>query len=120
VAVSQLEEIEQDVLEFLSKVDGLCHSDRKKILMLLFEKHLVTNKADLILSHDDFYAVLNNAKNMWTKEAFPVKLKDDKNVLRELSPSDVGYYCFFECVISLLNRKEALKRLPIFKKGDRK
>jgi hypothetical protein len=119
VFMPQLEEIEQDILDFLSKVDDLRHSDRKQILTLLFKKHLITNQGDVMISYNDLQQVLSNAKMMYAQEAFPVRLRDDKNALRELSPSEVGHYCVVECVISLLNRKEALKRLPVFKKGDK-
>jgi hypothetical protein len=114
--MSQLEEIEQDVLDFLSKVDNLSDNDRKQLLMLLFNKHLILNKSNVMISYNDFQYVLNLAKKIYSEESFPIKIEDDKKVLREVPPSEVGHYCLMESVICLLNKKEALKKLPVFKK----
>ena len=115
--MSQMNEIENDVLEFLSKSEGLRYSDKKELLMLFFKKHLVMNQGDLLLSYDDMQQVISNAKSMYSSIAFPVRLQDSRNVTKELTPGEIGNYCVAESMISLLNRNEALKRLPVFKKG---
>jgi len=116
--MSQLEEIEQDVSDFLSKVDSLSTNDRKQMLMLLFKKHLILNQGDAIISYDDFQYTLNMAKKIYSEEALPIKIQDDKKVLRELSPVEAGHYCLMKSVIFLLNKKEAFKKIPTFKKGS--
>ena len=115
--MSELEDIERDILDFLSKVDSLKHSDRKELLTLIFKKHILTNKSDVMLSYDDFQMVVSNAKTLYTQIAFPVKLTDERGNTKDVTGNEIANFCVAESMISLLNRKEALKRLPVFKKG---
>ncbi len=117
VAMAQMNDIEQDVLELLEKLGQLSQSEKKEALMSLFKKHLIINQGELHLSYDDFQEVVGNAKMLYSQIPFPVKMQDNRNFQKELATSEVGNYCVIESMISLLNKKEALKKLPVFKKG---
>jgi hypothetical protein len=80
-------------------------------------KHTASNHEDLLLTYNDLQQVISNAKAMYASIAFPVQLQDNKNVIKDLNPSEIEAYCIVESMILLLNKNQALKRLPVFKKG---
>jgi hypothetical protein len=78
---------------------------------------MIGNNEDVLLTYNDLQQVISNAKAMYSSIAFPVQLQDNKNVIKDLNPSEIEAYCIVESMILLLNKNQALKRLPVFKKG---
>lgn len=109
--------VEEDILEFLSKVDGLRFEDRKALLTLLVNKHVVLSSAPLIMGYEDLELILSMARNIYVATPAPLFIPDRKGDGVELSTAQFNQYCLIESVVSFLNSKDGIKRLPKFKKG---
>lgn len=104
-----LQDIEADVNQFLTKVDELKNSDRKDLLMAIFQKHIVLNESELILNRHDFDVIISGASNRYVNENLPIMIGSKK-----LLPTEAVNLMVIESTIELLNNKGAIKRLPKF------
>lgn len=100
------EDIEQDVLEFLSKVDHLSDRDRRELLMNMFRKHLTLNQSEFKFIYTDLSNIISMAKDEISKISLPMKL--GKN---ELIYSEVNHFAMVLACIQFLNSKDALKKM---------
>lgn len=104
-----LQDIEADVNLFLSKVDEMKHNDRKDLLMAIFQKHIVLNESDLMLSKHDFDTIIGLSAMLYAERSLPINVSG-----KTLLPSEATNLTLIESAIQLLNNKGAIKRLPKF------
>jgi hypothetical protein len=109
-----LKDIEQDVLQFLSKVEEIGTNDRKDLLMAIFQKHIILNESDLHLNKHDFDTVLGLARGRYVKEALPISISG-----KVLLPQESLSLMTMESTMEVLNSKGALKRLPSFNRRQK-
>lgn len=110
--MAENDELTADILEFLEKVDNMKDSDRKELLIAIIKKHLIVHKSDLMLTYGDFQDMVSYAKKQYSTISFPVMIEG-----RRLEPNEAANYCMFLGVEAVLNKKEAFKRSPNFRKG---
>lgn len=115
--MSLSDDLDKDILEFLSKVDNMRFEDRKELLSMIIKKHVLLSNSPIMLTYEDFIRATGMAKTSYVDTAFPIYVRDLKNNPRELKLDENANFCLFESVISVLNNKEAFKKLPSFKKG---
>ena len=104
-----LEAVEQDAMQFLTKVDELKMNDRRELLMALFQKHIVLNEAEIVLDKFDFDVIVGLAKQLYVQQSLPVRIGDSTLINQEATTLMI-----VEATIELLNSKGALKRVPKF------
>lgn len=103
------EELMNDVMLFLAKVDELTYSDRKELLVSMLNKNMTLQTSELVLSKYDFDLILSNAKERFCSEAVPTTISK-----RPLDQREATNLILIESVFSFLNNKNALRRLPKF------
>ena len=103
------DDLMRDISLFLSKVEELRHSDRKELLMTILYKHVVLSESDLVLTKYDFDMMIGGAKNNVGREALPQSIGG-----KAIDQREAINLLMIESVISVLNNKGALKRLPKF------
>lgn len=111
--------VNDDISDFLYKVDSLRPEDRRALLTLLVNKHIVTSGANLVINYEDLEQIMMNARNIYVATPAPMRLANRKNDSVELSATQFNQFCMVEAVIGFLNSKEALKRFPEFKRGKK-
>jgi hypothetical protein len=111
------EQLDVDILRFLENIETQNHSDKIQTLRHLFDKYLHLNKAELLLDIHDLSTISNNAKNLFASQTMPVSIGSNK---RLVNPADLPSLCIVEATISLLNKKDCLKRVPRFDKREDK
>ncbi len=103
------EEVEQDIGTFLARHESMTMSDRRELLRAMFKKHILINEGELILSKYDFDMILGTAKNAFSRERIPQKIGD-----KDFYSAEAAQLFLIEAVFSVLNSKDALKKLPKF------
>ncbi len=98
--------IEQELRNYLEEAPNLNRNDRFIHLMAIFEKHLKMEKANHILTMNDFQDIVSYAKSQYQHLVLPAKISN-----RDLYPSEVGNLLMVEAVIAHLNKFQVLKRL---------
>lgn len=103
------EELMNDILLFLTRVDELTHTDRKELIFTLLRKHFILSESELVLSKYDYDCIVSNAKVAFSDHAVPNSLSG-----KAIDYKDSINLLLIESAISVLNSKGALKRLPKF------
>lgn len=117
VVMSKTKEIEKDVSDFLSNLENLKQEEKKEALLMFMKKHTNIEEKEIVVSYDDLQSAIESAKSLYVQIPFPVRLQDNRGYTKELASNEIGNYCMAESMISLLNKKGALKGIPSFKKG---
>src|ERR1035441_9843934 len=101
--MSDKEEVNRDILEYLSKESNLSENDRLRYLRAIFEKHFAFEQLDHLLTYYDFHTIVSDAK---------VRYNDVKPEIseRKLSPYEVPHVALIEAVIMYLNGKGILRK----------
>lgn len=108
--MSVLDEINQDIGVFMSRMNELTDSGKRELLMSMFKKHLILNTGELVLDRYDLYLVLHRAKTMFSTESIPTKIGNE-----DITSTEATNMILLEAGFELLNSKGALKRYPKFK-----
>ena len=107
--MSELQEIERDIREYIEKEPNLRREDRLSYLISIFNKRLELTKLDYVVNHHDYINILNQAKNFYIKMRLPVRLSR-----KELLASEAVHIAMLETFISYLNKNNILKKLVKF------
>lgn len=107
--MSELEEIERDLREYLQKEPNLRREDRLAYLTTIFHKRMELKKLEYVINHNDYFSVLGQAKNFYVKMTLPVRMSR-----KELLANDATHIAVLESFISYLNRNNLLKKLVKF------
>jgi hypothetical protein len=106
------QDIDLDIGLFLDKYGELTNEDRRALLRVLFQKHILLNQSELVLSKYDFDTIKSSAAGIYSRELMPpVKISK-----KEISTHDVSSLALMEAMISVLNGKNALKRVVKFER----
>lgn len=115
--MSQLEDIEKAILEILNSSKASRFQDTKDALLRLFKDNMILNTKDVVITYEDFQRVVSNAKTSYSKETFPIHVKDSKNQGKQLETTENANFLLFESILGFLISKELFKNKPTFNKG---
>jgi hypothetical protein len=107
--MSELEEIERDLREYLEKEPNLRKADKLVYLTAIFHKRLEIRKLDHVVSYADYFSILGQAKNFYIRMKLPVRISG-----KELEANDALHVSTLESFIGYLNRNNLLKKLIKF------
>lgn len=100
------QDMDLDIGLFLDKYNELTNEDRRTLLRVLFQKHVLLNQSELVLTKYDFDAVKSAAASLFSRDLMP-PIKISK---KEISGNDINLLALMEAMISVLNGKNALRR----------
>jgi hypothetical protein len=112
--MSEIQEIEQELKEYLEKEPNLSRGDRHSYLMAIFQKHLEFQKYEHVVNYKDYFNIFAQAKTLYTKMKFPVRLTK-----KELDGGESLHIPMLESFIWYLNRNNLLKKAIKFDYTDR-
>lgn len=115
--MGQRDDIKMEIINILNSAKANRFSDLKDELLDLVDRHFVFNTEDFTISYEDFQKVVSDAKGEYSKETFPILVKDRKGTGRALESTENANFCLFVSILNFLNGKEAFKKKPDFKKG---
>lgn len=107
--MSQLEEIEKELREYIEKEPNMRRQDRVAYLIAIFNKHLEIRNLEHVVNYRDYFNILSRAKTLYTKISLPVRLSR-----KELEPNDSVHITTMESFVMYLNEKNLLKKLVKF------
>lgn len=111
--MSNPDQVDKDLREYLSKADNLRGEDKMKYLRALFDKHFTFTKLDHVIIRHDLASVIGDAKsNMATMRSRPHisgKLVEQCNLT---------HVAVIEAFIGYLNRNGLLKKHVAFDYTD--
>jgi len=106
--MSNKEEVEREILEYLEKADNLHYNDRLRYLKALFDKHFLFTKLDHVMTYHNFHDIVSDAKSRYVNLITPMQISG-----RNIAGSDLAHVALIEAVIMSLNGAGLLKKLVI-------
>jgi len=106
--MSNKDQVEKDLREFLLKNDNLRNEDRLRYLMAIFDKHFAFNKLDHVITYNDLFNISGKAKTAFSK--LPAKLMVGG---RKVDSGDMRAVAFIEAFVCYLNENNLLQKLPV-------
>jgi hypothetical protein len=104
--MSSLEQVEQELREYLDKEPNLRRQDKLVYLRAIFDKHLTLSKLEHELNYFDFHEILCGAKIAYSNLRLPMRISR-----KPIDGSEVPNVAMIESVMSYLNKHSLLKRL---------
>jgi hypothetical protein len=108
------DDFEKDLQDFFARSEHLSPEDKKRFLLNLFQKHVLMNQSDLLMSSFDLEEIVSSAKLEYGHTALPLEIGG-----KEVSPDRIMHYCIVNSTISFLNKNQALRRRSNFKRRHR-
>mgnify|MGYP001574655140 CR=1 FL=1 len=102
---------ENDIAVFFERYDELKQEDRKRLLMSIFNTHILLNESELVIGSSDFHHIICMAKNEHAHRSLPIKIEK-----YHLDNGEMANLSVMEAFIGFLNQKGALRRFPKFNK----
>jgi len=111
--MSDPQQIEKDIREYLEKEPNLSRADRFSYLQTIFHKHLEINKLDHVITQGDVFLILADARQQYIKLKTPVKIG------RKVLDSDQAIHiAVIEAFLLYLGRTKLLRKLVKFDYRD--
>jgi len=107
--MSELEEIDRALREYLEKEPNLRRDDRLAYLKAIFHKQLEIKKLNHVINYKDYLNVAGQAKSIYTTMKLPIRISR-----KDLEPNQVVHMATLESFILYLNRNDLLKKLVKF------
>jgi len=111
--MSDPQQIEKDLREYLEKEPNLSRADRLTYLQTIFHKHLEINKLDHVISQNDVFLIMADARQQYIRLKTPVKI--GKKVLE---PEEAVHIAVIEAFLLYLGRTKLLRKLVKFDYRD--
>lgn len=111
--MSDAEQLDRDLREYLEKEPNLRREDRLKYLKILFNRHFEIDKLDHVVNSNDLFHVISEAKSKFAKQNSQIFVSRKK-----LDNSELIHIAMIESFISYLSRNSLLKRLVKFDYTD--
>ena len=106
------DQLNVDILRFFEQIENQNSNDKIQTLRNLLDKYIHLSTADYLMDSHDLNMIISNAKTLFSQKTFPVFLGDKKSKVMEAEQANL---CVIESVVSHLNKKECLKKIPKFK-----
>lgn len=107
--MSDPQQIEKDLREYLDKEPNLSRTDRLSYLQTIFHKHLEIDKLDHIVTSQDLFIIFSDATKNYIKTKLPLVVGK-----KTLEPSQSVHMAVMESFIMYLNRMKLLRKLVRF------
>jgi hypothetical protein len=107
--MSDLEQIEQEILTYLDIEKNLRKEDRLKYLMNIVKKHDDVNKMEHIADYYDVMNMISYAKGEFASARIPMKISK-----KEVQSQEAVYVLMLESFVCYLNKNKILRRLVRF------
>lgn len=109
------DEVEQDIVNFMKKLENMRDLDIKEALRLMLAKHLQIMDADFLLTKHNLYNIISNAKSNFVKLPSIVYLDglENKNQLIQGPTGDddqLRIISIVQAVVGELRREKVLGR----------
>ena len=103
--MSELQEIEAELREYLEKEPNLRRDDRLAYLMSIINKRTKINKLDHLITYSDYFKILGQAKSNYVRMKLPARIS-----FKELEANDALHIAVVESVLMYLNKNSLLKK----------
>lgn len=107
--MSDPEQIEKDLREYLDKEPNLSRADRLTYLKTIFHKYLEINKLEHIVTYKDLFIIFSEARTHYVKMKTPVHVSK-----KTLEPSEAVHVAAFEAFLLYLGRTKLLRKIVKF------
>jgi hypothetical protein len=107
--MSDPQQIEKDLREYLEKEPNLSRQDRLAFLQTIFHKHLEINKLEHLVTQQDIFLIFSDAMKHYTKLKTPVRIGK-----KELDPNEAVHIALLEAFLLYLGRTKLLRKLVKF------
>lgn len=109
MTMSDPQQIEKDLREYLEKEPNLRKEDRLAYLKTIFHKHLEINKLEHIVNSRDLFQIVGYAKTFLTNVKLPMRISK-----KQLETTEATHVAMIESFIAYLNKNNLLKKLVKF------
>lgn len=103
--MSDAEQIEKDLREYLEKEPNLSRADRLSYLKTVFNKHFEIGKLEHLITYKDLFLIFADAKVQFVHIKTPINVGNKK-----LDNSEVVHMALMEAFIMHLNRMKLLRK----------
>lgn len=103
--MSDPQQIEKDIREYLEKEPNLRREDRLQYLRVLFDKHFSLNKLDHVVNYSDFQSIISGAKSAINNLNVPLTV-----TRKRIESYELANVAMIEAVVSYLNKNQLLKK----------
>jgi len=111
--MSDLEQLDRELKEYLEKEPNLRREERILYLKAIFQKHLDFTKLTHVINYFDMYSVINQAKGQYSNFRLPMKISD-----HQVEGNELPHFAMVESFIGYLNKMGLLKKLVKFDYKD--
>jgi len=111
--MSDPQQIEKDLREYLQKEPNLRRDDRLTYLITIFNKHLDMNKLDHVVNYKDLLHIISFAKSLMGSMKLPVRITN-----KQLETSEATHVALIDSFVSYLNRNNLSKKSIKFDHTD--
>lgn len=105
-------QIKQDILQYMNISEKMSYNDKIDFLMMIFKKHILINKSDVMLHKKDLQEIISRSKQLFSEMPVPVEMDGSDTPLNQM---EIPNLCVVESTIAFLNKNNCLKKLPKFK-----
>lgn len=111
--MSDPQQIEKDIREYLEKEPNLRREDRLTYLTTIFNKHLDMNRLEHVVNYRDFLGIISFAKTLMGSMKMPVRITN-----KQLDPNEATHVALIDSFVSYLNRNNLSKKSIKFDHTD--
>lgn len=111
--MSDPQQLEQELRDYLEKEPNLRRGDRLGYLRAIFYKHFEINKMEHLVNSQDLFGIISNAKGSYNKLRLPLRISRI-----QIDSSELIHIGMIESFISYLNKMNLLKKLVKFDYTD--
>ena len=104
-------DILSDVRKALEEMEGQNHRDKIETLSLLIKKYAHFGSCELLIGEEELNETISGAISLVANRTFPVFLGFKKVKVRQ---EDQVKLCLLESFVSVLNKRNCLKKVPRF------
>jgi hypothetical protein len=105
--MSDPNQVDRDLREFLEKEKNLHRQDKLDYLKALFAKYFALNKLNHVVNKNDLFGIISDSKRKYVEFNLPLQVSG-----RAVDPSELPAIAMIEALVSYLNRNHLLNRLP--------
>lgn len=111
--MSDLQQLERELQEYLNKEPNLRRGDRLEYLRTIFSKHLEINKLEHVINSADLYNIISGAKSSYNKAKLPMRITN-----RQVDTSELPHVALIESFIGYLTNMHLVKKFIKFDYTD--
>lgn len=104
--MSDPQQVEKDLREYLEQESNLRREDRLKYLKAIFDKYLTLTKLDHMITRHDLLGIISGAMSSYSKLSLPVSVSNKK-----IDNSELTSLAMVESITGYLNKNHLLKKL---------